>query len=95
MVDYIIDDMMRESGHKYSETLSRLTLPQKELLYAIADEGRAQRITSGQFIKRHYLQSASSVQAAIRKLMEYGLVTSSEGSYYIEDQLFHYWLQKS
>lgn len=75
--------------------LNNYTLPQKELLYAIADEGRAQRITSGQFIKRHYLQSASSVQAAIRKLIEYGLVTSSEGSYYIEDQLFHYWLQKS
>lgn len=92
MVDNIIDDMMRESGHKYSETLSRLTLPQKELLYAIADEGHAQRITSGQFIKRHYLQSASSVQSAIRKLMEYGLVTASDGSYYIEDQLFNYWL---
>ena len=95
MVDNIIDDMMRESGRKYSETLSRLTLPQKELLYAIADEGHAQRITSGQFIKRHYLQSASSVQAAIRKLMEYGLVTSSDGSYYIEDQLFNYWMLNS
>lgn len=95
MVDNIIDDMMRESGRKYSETLSRLTLPQKELLYAIADEGHAQRITSGQFIKRHYLQSASSVQAAIRKLMEYGLVTSSDGRYYIEDQLFNYWILNS
>jgi AAA+ ATPase superfamily predicted ATPase len=95
MVDNIIDDMMRESGRKYSETLSRLTLPQKELLYAIADEGHAQRITSGQFIKRHYLQSASSVQAAIRKLMEYGLVASSNGSYYIEDQLFNYWILNS
>lgn len=95
MVDNIIEDMMRESGRKYSETLSRLTLPQKELLYAIADEGHAQRITSGQFIKRHYLQSASSVQAAIRKLMEYGLVTSSGGSYYIEDQLFNYWILNS
>ena len=95
MVANIIDDMMRESGRKYSETLSRLTLPQKELLYAIADEGHAQRITSGQFIKRHYLQSASSVQAAIRKLKEYGLVTSSNGSYYIEDQLFNYWILNS
>jgi AAA+ ATPase superfamily predicted ATPase len=95
MVDNIIDDMMRESGRKYSETLSRLTLPQKELLYAIADEGHAQRITSGLFIKRHYLQSASSVQAAIRKLMEYGLVTSSNGRYYIEDQLFNYWILNS
>ena len=92
LVERIIDEMMSESGHKYSETLARLTLPQKELLYAIADEGRAQRITSGQFIKRHRLQSASSVQAALRKLMEYGLVTTKDGSYYIEDQLFYHWL---
>ena len=92
LVERIINDMMRESGHKYSETLARLTLPQKELLYAIANEGQAQRITSGQFIKRHRLRSASSVQAAMRKLMEHGLVTSMDGSYYIEDQLFYHWL---
>ena len=94
-VERIIDDMMRESGHKYSETMSRLTLPQKELLYAIAHEGRASHITSGQFIKRHYLQSASSVQSAMRKLLEFGLVTTEEGSYYIEDQLFYRWLLNS
>lgn len=92
LVERIIDEMMSESGHKYNETLARLTLPQKELLYAIADEGHAQRITSGQFIKRHRLQSASSVQAALRKLMEYGLVTTKDGSYSIEDQLFYHWL---
>lgn len=95
LVERIINDMMRENGHRYSETLTRLTLPQKELLYAIADEGRAQRVTSGQFIKRHRLQSASSVQSAMRKLMKYGIVTSENGSYYIEDQLFYLWLLKS
>ncbi|MBR5726017.1 MAG: ATP-binding protein [Muribaculaceae bacterium] len=92
LVERIISDMMTESGHKYSETLARLTLPQKELLYAIADEGNAQRITSSQFIKHHRLQSASSVQAAMRKLIEYGLVTTESGSYHIEDQLFYHWL---
>ena len=95
LIERIINDMMRENGHRYSETLTRLTLPQKELLYAIADEGRAQRVTSGQFIKRHRLQSASSVQSAMRKLLEYGIVTSENGSYYIEDQLFYLWLLKS
>ena len=95
LVERIIDDMMRESGHKYSETLARLTLPQKELLYAIADEGRAKRVTSGQFIKRHRLQSASSVQAAMHKLIEYGLISTENGNFFIEDQLFYHWLLKS
>ena len=87
--------MMKESGHKYSETLARLTLPQKALLYAIAEDRVAQRVTSGQFIKRHRLQSASSVQAALRKLLEYGLVTTKDGGYFIEDQLFYHWLLTS
>lgn len=95
MVDRIIGNMIRESGHRYSETMARLTLPQKEVLYAIADEGRAKRITSGQFIKRHRLLSASSVQAAVRKLMEFGLVTTDNGEYYIEDQLFYHWILES
>ncbi len=95
LAEEIINNMMQESGHKYSETLSRLTLPQKELLYAIARDGRASRVTSAQFIKRHRLQSASSVQAAMRKLMEYGIVTTGQNQYYVEDQLFHRWLLNS
>ena len=95
MVQTIINNMIQESSHKYSETMARLSLPQKELLMAIADEGRAQRVTSGQFIKRHKLLSASSVQSAMRKLMEYGIVTSENGSYYIEDQLLNLWLLQS
>ena len=95
LVEAIINDLMQESGHKYSETLARLTLPQKELLYAISREGRACRVTSAQFIKRHRLQSASSVQAAMRKLMEYGIVTVEQNQYYVEDQLFHRWLLNS
>lgn len=95
LVNNIINDMMQESDHKYGETLSRLTLPQKELLYAIAEEGRAQRVTSGQFIKRHRLRSASSVQAAMKKLMEYGIVTVDNNEYSVEDQLFLHWLRQS
>lgn len=31
----------------------------------------------------------------MRKLMEYGLVTTKDGDYYIEDQLFYHWLLNS
>ena len=94
LVESIINDMIQESTHKYNETLAILSLPQKELLYAIAEEGRATRITSSQFVKRHRLRSASSVQAAMRKLMEYGIVSSEKNEYFIEDQLFYLWLQQ-
>ena len=84
--------MIAESHHKYSEILSRLSLPQKELLYAIAHEGRAVQITSGAFIRRHRLKSASSVQAATKKLLDYHLLSTEKGEYYIDDQLMRLWL---
>lgn len=94
IVDNSINLMIKEAEHLYSEKLSRLSLPQKELLYAIAREGRAQKITSGAFIRKHQLSSTSSVQQAIKKLLSFGLVSTSLGNYYIADQLMYLWLTK-
>lgn len=89
-----IHSMILDNDHKFSEILSRLTLPQKELLYAIAKDGIAKQITSMTFVKKHNLRSASSVQSAIKKLMEYHLVSTSQATYYIDDQLMKLWLQE-
>lgn len=93
MMESIIHSMILDNDHKFSEILSRLTLPQKELLYAIAKEGKAKQITSMAFIKKHNLRSASSIQSAIKKLMEYHLVSTSLSTYYIDDQLMELWLK--
>ena len=52
----------------------------------------ARQITSGAFIRRYSLKSASSVQSSIKKLLEYGLVSFDAGNYYIADQLMRLWL---
>ena len=93
-VDNSINLMIKEADHLYSEKLSRLSLPQKELLYAIANEGRAQKITSGAFIRKHQLSSTSSVQQAIKKLLALGLVSTSSSEFFIADQLMYLWLRK-
>ena len=51
------------------------------------------QITSAAFIKKHNLRSASSVQSAIKKLLEYHLVSTSQATYYIDDQLMGLWLK--
>ena len=43
---------------------------QKELLIAITKEGKASAITSGAFIKKYRLPSSSSVQSALKGLLE-------------------------
>jgi len=92
MTGQIVSLMIKEADRHYSEILAKLSLSQKELLYAIAKEHRAKQITSGMFIRRHSLKSASSVQSSIKKLLEYGLVSVDTGSYYIADQLMRLWL---
>ena len=88
----VTQQMMDDNNNRYGEVLSRLSLSQKELLYAIAAEGRARQITSGAFIRHHHLQSASSVQAAVKKLLSYGLLSSEKGEYFVDDQLMRLWL---
>lgn len=93
MIDAIIPSLILDNDRKFSEILSRLTLPQKELLYAIAKAGMAKQITSAAFVKKYNLRSASSVQSAIKKLLEYHLVSTSQATYYIDDQLMGLWLK--
>ena len=67
---------------------------QKEVLFAIADAGKAEKIMGTQFIRRYSLPSASAVQSSVRKLMETDYVTFFEGVYSIPDVLFRMYLKR-
>jgi len=76
----------------YLSTLSLLTERQKEILYAIAKEGKATAVTSAAFIKKHGLLSSSSVQTAIKQLLEKEIITSENNVYQVYDRFFGLWL---
>lgn len=78
----------------FREILSNIPEKQKELLYAIAKDGEAERITSAEFIKRHSLTSASSVQSAAKKLLGKDLITEINKVYSVTDKLFAMWINK-
>ena len=63
------------------------------LLPKLAWLSKAKQITSAAFVKKYNLRSASSVQSAIKKLLEYHLVSTSQATYYIDDQLMGLWLK--
>lgn len=85
--------ILQAANHQYSELLTRLTEQQKEVLYAIAEEGKVQSITSGKFIRKHHLRSASSVQAALRKLLEHDMVTHLDNLYFLSDKMMELWIR--
>jgi hypothetical protein len=77
----------------FSEILNLLPDKQKETLCAIAKEGKANNITSGEFVKRHALYSAASTQTAARQLLETEILTRDGTVYSVYDRFFGLWLQ--
>lgn len=95
MVDEAIHQIIDSFKYPYSELLFRLPEKQKELLIAIAKEGKAKAITSGAFIKKYKLASPSSVQSALKGLLEKDFVTQEQGTYQIYDQFLGIWLTEN
>lgn len=87
-----IEAMVVSNDTIFREILSNVPEKQKALLYAIAREGEAERITSADFIRRHSLTSASSVQSAMKKLLEKDMITETGKVFSVTDRLFAMWI---
>jgi len=92
MVDDTIRDIVEGNGAIYTDLLYQLAPRQKELLLAINKEGKAKAITSGNFIKKHALQSPSTVQTAAQALVDRQIITFNQGTYEVYDKFFSMWL---
>lgn len=92
MIDGVIDNILQANEFTYQSMLFQLPLKQKELLVAISKAGKAQNITSTDFVRRYHLSSTSSVQSAIKGLLEKNFVTSTLGVYEVYDRFFAMWL---
>lgn len=82
-----VNGMLAANEMMYRELLSNVTVSQKALLLAIAKDRIATAPTSGAFIKRHSLPSASSVQSALGILLKNGLVVKEDIGYRLNDPL--------
>jgi len=94
-IHYAIEYIINSFQYVYSEMLFRLPEKQKELLVAIAKEDKVKALTSGAFIKKHRLPSTSSVQAALKGLLEKDFITKEKDEYQIYDKFFGIWLKKN
>ena len=94
IINQSLNEILADNEHVYRENLSRIPSKQKAVLYAIAKDGVAQQVTGTDFIMRHSLGTASSVQAAIRVLLDNDWITMSEKQYSVSDQFFSIWLKR-
>ena len=89
-----IEDILDENQMAYEALLYQIPSRQKALLMAICAEGKASSITSTAFVRKHSLLSSSSVQSAIRGLLDKELVTSENGAYEVYDKFLAIWLNR-
>jgi len=93
-IDVVIGDILQANEFTYQSMLFQLPLKQKELLVAISKAGKAQNITSAAFVRRYHLSSPSSVQSAMKGLLEKNFVTYALGVYEVYDRFFAMWLTR-
>ena len=93
MVDEAIDYILRMSSDSYESLFYQMPEKQRMLFLAIARDGKATSVTGGKFMRRHKLNSASSVMSALKGLLEKDFITADKGVYSIYDQFFSLWLK--
>ncbi len=94
IINKAIDSVLNDNETTYKEILSEIPDKHKPLLYAIAREGTAVGLTSTAFLKRHGLPSASSVQSAVKRLLNKGFITVIHQKYSVTDKFFALWINR-
>ncbi len=95
MVPVALRSVIDSYKYAYSEILFRLPEKQTEVLVAIAKEGNAKFLTSGEFVKKHKLMSPSSVQAALKGLLDKDFITQENDTFCVYDRFFDIWLNEN
>ena len=91
-IDEALRNVVQVQEPFYREILAALPTKQKSLLFAIVKEKGVENITSGAFVQKYKLVSASSVQAALKGLYEKDIVMENNGKWYVYDIFFAQYL---
>ena len=94
MIDDAIEFIINLNAEHYEMLFSQMSEKQRITFIAIAQEGRARNISSGQFVRKHRLVSSSSAVSAVRGLMEKDFITCERNEYYVHDYFFPIWMKK-
>lgn len=95
MFNDALTNLISAQEFTYQEILSRLPEKQKEILIAISKEGKASAVTSGDFVRKYKLHTPSSVQSALRYLVEKDLVTQEKNVFQVYDRFFGIWIKQN
>lgn len=93
--EQVLMGLLEENTPVYQNLIIMLTDNQLALMKAIAHEGKVTAPNSGDFILGHGLKTPSSVNAALKSLVEKELVYKSTGGYMVYDRFMGIWLLRN
>ena len=93
-IDIAVGEIIEESTYAYENLLAAYPAGSVHLLKAIAIEGCVKEITSGDFIAKHKLKAASSVNSTIKKLLKNELAYKTRSGYIVYDRFLNEWLRR-
>ena len=93
LLSSVLPYVVKTYARTFQEQMSQMPESHKQLLIAIAKEGRAEQVTSIAFCKKYAMKSPSTVQSALRSLHEDGTVNRIGNAYYVTNRLLSLWLK--
>ena len=87
-----LDLLLSRESPTYEATWNLLTTKQKQVLLALAKAASDEKLFSADFLEKHNLGSASSLQRTLRSLIEKDLIDKEGESYTVIDVFFKKWL---
>ena len=89
-----LDDILMMNEVQFAEIFSTLSENQKRVLAAIASEEPVKSVNTSDFIGKYHLHTASTVNAAIRKLIKENLLLMEKREYSIPDKFLRLWINR-
>ena len=93
-IDEAVSDLVEDRSMVFRDLYFSQNASSQSLLTAIAADGMASSVLSGDFLRRHSLTATSSVRAALKVLLEADLVYRTDQGYVIYDRIFGEWLRR-
>ncbi|MGM0568728.1 MAG: AAA family ATPase [Elusimicrobiota bacterium] len=87
-----LQNLLERESSAFTATWDLLSVKQKQVLIALAEENRREQIFSTDFLKKYDLGSASSVQRTVKSLLKKDLVDKTDEVYSIIDVIFKKWI---
>lgn len=94
LLHVLMQDIIKEEEYTYQTYFQILTSNQIQLLKAIAKEEIVSEINSAAFIKKYDLKGASSINVALKSLVDKEFILKEPQGYIVYDRFLAIWLKK-